>query len=204
MQLSRIVALHIALIAILLSSDRAAGQFDLLTLSVDRDIGETQIINQSPSSITFDAYFIESQIGSLDPFGWLSLSLQEPGWDELNPDPFSLAEANLLADTTIDPGGAISLGTAYDVFVDGQDLEFTYSEIGSGSLLQGFVEYVGFGGGGGLVADFNADGIVSHADYSVLGDFYGQPDFVLNGGGNFSGTVDQGDYDLYVDNYRCL
>lgn len=52
-----------------------------------------------------------------------------------------------------------------------------------------------------LLGDFNADGVVDAADYTVWRDNVGQPDGVLNGNGSGGGTVIGLDYDLWVSNY---
>ncbi len=54
----------------------------------------------------------------------------------------------------------------------------------------------------GLPGDYNHNGFVSHSDYSVLGDTYGQtvPSF-LGADGNGDGVVDSIDYAIYRDSY---
>lgn len=58
-------------------------------------------------------------------------------------------------------------------------------------------------GGVFLIGDYNGDGIVSHADYSVLGDAFGQVGF---GGadGDFNGIVDLNDFEVYRVSYGQL
>ena len=53
--------------------------------------------------------------------------------------------------------------------------------------------------GAPLIGDFNGDGIVSHADYSILGDTYGTVGPAADA--DFDGMVGQSDFDLYVANY---
>ncbi len=54
----------------------------------------------------------------------------------------------------------------------------------------------------GLEGDFNDDGIVDAADYTVWRDNFGATDeSSLNGNGSGSGGVDEADYDLWVSNF---
>ena len=53
-----------------------------------------------------------------------------------------------------------------------------------------------------LLGDFNGDGVVSQADYTVWRDHLGSPDEqALNGNGSFSGGVDAADYELWRENF---
>ncbi|TWT37626.1 Rhamnogalacturonan endolyase YesW precursor [Posidoniimonas corsicana] len=54
--------------------------------------------------------------------------------------------------------------------------------------------------GGGLEGDYNADGLVNAADYSVWRDTLGSTDS-LAADGSRNGVVDQADYDLWRSNY---
>ncbi len=56
-------------------------------------------------------------------------------------------------------------------------------------------------GAAALEGDFNGDGTVDAADYTVWRDNLGLDDSVLNGAGDNSGTVDANDYTLWVGNY---
>jgi hypothetical protein len=51
-----------------------------------------------------------------------------------------------------------------------------------------------------LPGDFNADGFVNAADYTVWRDNFNGPESTLMGNGNGSGTVDQADYTLWTTN----
>ncbi|QDV73955.1 hypothetical protein [Botrimarina mediterranea] len=78
-----------------------------------------------------------------------------------------------------------------------------------------YVEFVGSNGGDGylnsmkLVAtdapatagDFNGDGLVNAADYTVWRDNLNGDEAVLGGAGDGSGTVDSGDYTVWSNNY---
>jgi hypothetical protein len=57
----------------------------------------------------------------------------------------------------------------------------------------------------GLPGDYNLDGTVSHADYSVLGDSYGLPVPPGSGAdGDGDGAIGPGDFDVYVANYGFI
>jgi hypothetical protein len=56
----------------------------------------------------------------------------------------------------------------------------------------------------GVVGDYNFDGIVSHADYTVLGDTFGQFGPNLAADGNLDGIVDQADFEVYRANYGIV
>lgn len=51
------------------------------------------------------------------------------------------------------------------------------------------------------LGDFNGDGLVNAADYTVYRDNDGGDESVLNGAGDGSGTVDAGDYTVWASNY---
>lgn len=55
--------------------------------------------------------------------------------------------------------------------------------------------------GDGLAGDFNSDGSVDAADYTIWRDNLGGSVLALNGNGNGDGNVDSLDYDLWVTNY---
>lgn len=78
-----------------------------------------------------------------------------------------------------------------------------------------YVEFVGSNGGDGYlnslklvatdapvtVGDFNGDGLVNAADYTVWRDNLNGSESVLGGAGDGSGIVDAGDYTLWKGNY---
>jgi beta-glucanase (GH16 family) len=53
----------------------------------------------------------------------------------------------------------------------------------------------------GLIGDYNGDGIVNSADYTVWRDSLGQSGINLPADGSGNGTVDQADYDMWAANY---
>jgi hypothetical protein len=171
-------------------------------LSVDRTTGGTQLVNTSDFSadpIAFDFYQIQSAAGALNPNSWFSLSNQGfSGWDEIGAASETIiAEANLTSSTTLSSGQSLSLGNAFSSFAGIEDLEFGYGLAGGSQLIAGAVQYVGEPFPPlALPGDYNLDGIVSHADYSVLGDSFGSVGF-LPADGDGDGVVGLGDYQFY-------
>jgi hypothetical protein len=120
-----------------------------LIVTVNPVTGQAQLKNDSPFTVSIDAYEIESASGSLRPANgqWLSLDDQGvTGWDEANPTTFFLSETNADGSLMLAPGQSFSLGTPYNT-AGTQDLEFRFFLAGLG--------------------DFNGDGMVDAADYVV-------------------------------------
>ena len=109
----------------------------------------------------------------------------------------SIIESFLTGDSSIPINTEIDLGSG---FVPGgeEDLVFSYHKIGEADLIVGNVEYITVAG---LQGDFNDDGQVDAADYTVWRDNEGLDDSVLNGNGDNSGTVDAADYTIWVSNF---
>jgi hypothetical protein len=177
-----------------------------LSLNVNADTGAVQLVNDPTFSlgpVSFEYYEIQSDTGSLNLGGWQSLTSQGyTGWTQLGASGDNLlGEANLSSFTELALGQSLSLGTAYKGFAGIPDLTFKFGALGGG-LLDGPVFYTG-GPPPGLPGDYNFDGIVSHADYSVLGDTYGSTGN-LAADGNGDGTVGIVDYQLYRAHYGSV
>ena len=109
----------------------------------------------------------------------------------------SIIESFLTGDSSIPINTEIALGSG---FVPGgeEDIVFSYHKIGEADLITGIVEYITVAG---LQGDFNNDGQVDAADYTVWRDNLGLDESALNGNGDGSGTVDAADYNLWVISY---
>lgn len=182
-----------------------------LSLQVDRGTGEVTILNDSDVELSLDYYEIRSPEGDLSLANWTSLDDQD-----LEPDPFSAgwdeaggSSNSILSEVRgIDEGnqvvpatsGSLSFGNAFRPG-GAENLSFRYAVDGS-SLLQGTVNYVGVAPEG-LLGDFNDDGVVNIADYTVWRDNLGASDTVLPAGStnDGSGTVDAGDYATWKANF---
>ncbi|TWT35932.1 hypothetical protein KOR34_08290 [Posidoniimonas corsicana] len=183
-------------------NDEVAG----LTLVVNHTTGGVFIRNDKGVATSLDYYQINSEGGSLmtadfnGSTGWDSLSDQDadaigPGlgesWEEVSGAISSnlLSEQFLQGNTSLNNGFNVALGAPYTGGNNG-DLEFLYSEAGSNALKLGKVVYTDTDpmNPEGLPGDYNNDGSVDAADYTVWRD------------GN-SPDSSQAGYQLWRDNY---
>ena len=158
-------------------------QFNDLVIQVDTSTGNVVLTNESPFTVTFDAYGIESDLGVLSP-GWNGLRDTETGWiggaggsdspnqlSEFFPDP------NQGAGLAITPGATFDLGTAFNIAFNPDldpndaiteaallsDIQFSYILDGDSFGSSGGVELVS--GSPGIPGDFNLDGKVDGLDF---------------------------------------
>ena len=152
---------------------------------------------------------VEEDGGSLNPTGFTGLGGDSGfpagdgsgnGWEfgDNNSDKI-IIESYLEDSSFISNEAEIMLGTGY-VPGGAQDISFTYHIVGETTETVGLVEYVPVAG---LPGDFNDDGVVDAADYTVYRDNLGQSDAALNGNGtgDVSGLVVLADYDLWRTSY---
>ena len=175
-----------------------------LTLRVNPSSGQVTIANLSDEPITFNSYEIISEAGSLDPVGWTPISEQSipgfpagdgsgNGW-EVGPDSDAgeLTEWFLTGDSTLGIGASIDLGSA---FAGGtQDLTFQYM-LDDGGIKTGLIEYLAVGAEPG---DYNQNGVVDAADYTVWRDNFGSATSLAN---DDSPGVGQDDYTRWKTNF---
>jgi alpha-L-fucosidase len=148
--------------------------------------GEVMITNNTASPIALQGYELTSEAGSLDVTsnGWHSLQAQNldpvfggdaPGetWQEgANPSSQALLEGFLLGNSTIEAGGSLSLGRAYDEALAGEDLVFRYRVASQNGVVLGAVNYDNTPPPI-LPGDYNNNGMVDAADYTVWRDHLG-------------------------------
>ena len=191
---------------------------DKLTLQIDPVTGQAAIINSTTSTFDIDYYRILSDDDSLIESNWNSL--EEQAFDAVDgPDGGSvvgdgigetwteaggsddgvLSESFLLSSSVFDESDFASLGNIFDIAGDDQLLTFEYRDAVSGNVFEGEILLATLDLG--LPGDFNLDGTVDAADYTVFRDNLGLSDAALNGNGTGSGTVSPADYDLWVANY---
>ncbi|TWT35296.1 hypothetical protein KOR34_01840 [Posidoniimonas corsicana] len=176
---------------------------DSLGITVNTVTGGVTLSNANAAPIDLNYYRVSSAAGALNAEGWVSLDEQGidstgPGegesWDELGePGPTVVSEAYLLAGTSVGPGSELPLGNLFDPSVFGAgadgDLQFRFGLPGA-ELQDGDVTYVT---PDPLDGDFNDDGQVDAADYTVWRDSLGSTtDLTADGDGD--GVVDNDDY----------
>ncbi|MEN1678284.1 MAG: PQQ-dependent sugar dehydrogenase [Planctomycetota bacterium] len=168
-----------------------------LTLRVDPATGQAALVNDSEFPVTITGYSVLSDAGDLTPADvrWQSLSDQgEAEWDEAAPTAFALSE--LAPDgASLAPGEAYDLGLIASSGADDLALEFLVD--GETAPRAGRVLYE-------LRGDFNRDGIVDAADYTVWRDSLGGSG-AADGSGSVAGVpdgvVDEGDYLLWAQHF---
>src|SRR5690606_30580774 len=122
---------------------------------------------------------IRSAGGGLDAAGWNSLDDQNTGgartWVEAGGSSATqLVEASLLGSHTLGAGQSLPVGTLYDPLSGLEDIDFEVRREGGPAdrTYDQIVTYVG----ASIAADgdYNADGVVNAADYTVWRDALGQ------------------------------
>lgn len=189
--------------ALILSEVDSGGVFRL-GLEVNTTTGNILLRNDTAGAIELDSYQILSAgespsfIGSLNPGGWSSIAERTTpvagfpqgsgsgdGW-EVGPN---VSDNELIEwylddegnESSLASGAAINLGSAYNTSVDGQDLQFLYRQT-NGSIISGIVDYVT---SAPVDGDYNGNGLVDLADYTIWRDTLGSTtDLRADGSGN--------------------
>ncbi|WP_228714691.1 hypothetical protein [Posidoniimonas corsicana] len=194
-----------------------------LELRVNATTGEAMLVSVSDEPVVLTGYSVTSESGSLDPADWAATNLDAravdaggPGvgdaWDTIVATSEIVFEAFLNGESVIGPGEALSVGRLYGGPGSIEDLLLTYSFVQEdqfGQVLDqssedvfapAVVSYLTVS----LPGDFNGNGVVDAADYTVWRDNLGT-DADLGGNGDESGgsagVVDAADYALWRSNY---
>ncbi len=157
----------------------ADGRIDLI---VDRATG--QVTLNSPGSLDIDlvGLRLRSPSGSLDTSDWLSITDNydadsgaaldgDNAWLKLSEKGTDVSEAT-FGTTTISPGQTVNLGNLL-VLGGADDLEAEYADPITQAGKPVLVRYVNQAPAGLLPGDYNDDGAVDAADYSVWRDSLG-------------------------------
>jgi hypothetical protein len=164
-------------------------RFNNLVVVVDPESGHAILQNQSTVDVTFDAYTVTSESGSLLT-SWNSLEDQDAGggeWFEISSDATKIGELKRSGATTLAPLTSFDLGLA---FTSGgiQDLALQFILSGSPTARPGDVSYQTID----LPGDFNGDGQVDTADYVVWRKSDGSPEGYNRWRTNFGRTAGSG------------
>ncbi len=164
-----------------------------LMLLVDPATGEARLKNTSPFSVAIDAYTIVSESGSLDIVDWLSLDAQgveAGGWSEANVRAGRLSELLAIGETLLNAGDTFFLGHLFDP-AGQQDLVLQFMVADQTLPMTGVVLYTSLG----VPGDYNDDGVVDAADYTVWRDHLNQSVTLPND--ETPGTVTESDYAVW-------
>jgi len=176
-----------------------------LAIIVDPNTGEVQFKNDSPFDVSIDAYSIYSTSGSLNASNgnWTSFAdAGVTGWEEAAPLPSVVSELN--------PDGGLLL-EAFDNYDFGelfnsggtQDLVFEYLLQGETTPRQGVVVYSAIPEG--VPGDYNGDGTVNQADYTVWRDNLGAAMALRNEGESTTpGQVTVEDYVFWKTQFSAI
>jgi hypothetical protein len=176
-----------------------------LVLFADPTTGNVKIRNTSPFTVAIDGYTIASTAGSLNSTDSLWNSLSESvgnTWEEANLSDNRISELQSSGSTTLNLGG----GTTFDLgnlfkTVSAKDLAFQFVLAGEAQSTTGVVLYQAAPAVVGVTGDYNNDGTVNAADYTIWRDHLGQSFQLQNEGGVSPGVVDAADYTFWKSRF---
>ena len=175
-----------------------------LLLQVDPATGQTYLRNPSQTTVQFDSYHVKSESGALSTTGWSSMEDQGTDggvWEEIITPALSsnlLGEFNVAGFTTLSPGMSINLGNLFTPSST-EDLEFEFLLMGEEVGRTGVVFYEAYVPPVGVDGDYNNDGTVDAADYTVWRDALGTSTTLPHD--PTPGTVDESDYTVWKSHF---
>jgi hypothetical protein len=166
-----------------------------LVLQVDPTTGNARIVNDSAfDGVQFDGYRVRSALGSLTPGTWNSLDDQNFGDGNWLESPTTGISANALSE--LNPLGALEVDAGQTAAVLGT----VFNPAGARDLVFDF--RAASPTTGAPMGDYNENGVVDAADYTVWRDRLGQIIALPNEDPNASpGMVAQDDYDVWKANF---
>ncbi|TWT90495.1 Glucose / Sorbosone dehydrogenase [Pseudobythopirellula maris] len=172
-----------------------------LLLTVDPATGVATLVNASQFDVDVEGYTIHSESGSLltADGDWASLQDQgETEWDEAGPTPFALSELVPEGVSTLEAGEAYNLGKILSTS-GALDLRLEFLREGLAASQEGVVRYL-------LAGDYNNNGVVDAADFTVWRDSLGGSGVLADATGPDlagvpDGVVDTHDYDYWVTHF---
>ncbi|QDU56864.1 PEP-CTERM sorting domain-containing protein [Aeoliella mucimassa] len=190
----------------------------VINLQIDPD-GNATLVNPTGSPITIDLYNIASPDGNLDvnfagiqgndqsadgfPAGPGTGPSAGTGWEKAQGTDVGanlIGESYAFGSSTLeDDGTTIELGDILTTVDESEDLTFTYHDATLNQFVTGYIEFVA--APTDLIGDYNGDGTVNLADYTVWRDNLGASESVLANPGNDNGIVDTGDYTAWKQNF---
>ncbi|WP_442483197.1 PEP-CTERM sorting domain-containing protein [Aeoliella sp. SH292] len=172
-----------------------------LSLLVNKNSGEVILQNDLPTSVAIDAYRLSSASGSLNPTGWTSLDDQDfqgnLAWAQLDNAATALSEGYTAGASSLASGAALSLGSAFKTTGGSEDLVLEVHLAGTDDAV--LVESKNITYIDGLDGDYNGDGTVNLADYTVWRDALGSHSVLAND--ITPGYVSPTDYLVWKSNF---
>jgi hypothetical protein len=169
-----------------------------VVLTVDIASGKAAMLNQTPFAQEVEGYTIVSDGDQLNAAGWESLDSQgiDGGdWQASPPEgSHRLTELTENGTTTFDDSASFGLGQIFQTGQEG-DLEFAFLLDGEDDARVGLVQYI-------LAGDYNNDGKVSAADYTVWRDHLGSTEGLPND--LTPEVVDMDDYEMLLTNFGMV
>ncbi|MCA9190063.1 MAG: hypothetical protein KDA99_30770, partial [Planctomycetales bacterium] len=133
---------------------------------IDPATGQAVLQNQAPFGVTIEGYAVTSAAGSITPGTWTSLEEQgSSGWVEILSNSNQLGELQGVGTTTLASKQVYDLGKIFNVG-GSQDLKLQILLEGESLGFNGVVVY-GDLPSGNLPGDYNGNGSVDAADYTV-------------------------------------
>jgi hypothetical protein len=184
-------------------------KYNNIVLYVDPDTGAAQLVNQSPFAVDIDGYRIASTSGSLlgGASNWTSLddqNIEAGAWREANPTANNLIELRAEGTTLLESGVTYDLGDLFKTESGGGTkdlvLQYLFPEDNTFTRI-GAVVYRDVTNGS-LIGDYNDDGSVNAADYSVWRDTLNTSVTPGSGAdGDGDGTISVSDYGVWKVHY---
>jgi hypothetical protein len=168
--------------------------------------GGTTAPGNSPGALTIDGNYNQASGGTLAiEIGGTQAGVEH---DVLQ----VLGDASLAGtlDVSFIDGFTPSGGNAFIVLTAGGELTDAGLTLGGSAaesltmsidITNDWIMLMTAGGGGGVPGDYNGNGTVDAADYTIFRDNLGGDSAVLNGNGSGAATIVQADYDLWKQNF---
>lgn len=172
-----------------------------LVVEIDPNTGQATLINDSPFQLALDFFQVASDSDTLDP-SFLGLSEDGspvPGWQS-TPNNNSTAVAQFYpfaGGFVVPPNAQYELGHLLLADSSLAKLEFEFLLNGESQARTGVVRELP----DMLLGDFNGDGVVTLADYTVWRDALGGDETLIRNAGNQNQIVDAGDYTVWKQNF---